>query len=143
MTFEFEAKGTRHEGRTERIEQHKIGDDLVYHRNPRNQFDKQCIEILDSKKANLGNVPAELSEYISPCVDGKKVKISGSISSIKARAARGPKAQKAELHCLINISPTDQKNPIKWLLDSRIKYLKNEKSTLEIRGRCKIRYLDK
>lgn len=143
MTFEFEAKGTRHEGRTERIEQHKIGDALVYHRNPRNQFDKQCIEILDSKKENLGNVPAELSEYISPCVDGKKVKISGSISSIKARAARGPKAQKAELHCLINISPTDQKNPIKWLLDSRIKYLKNEKSTLEIRGRCKIRYPDK
>lgn len=140
MTFVFEAKGTAYEGRTDRIEQHNTGDTLIYHRNPRNKFDKQCIEILDSKKSNLGNVPAELSEYISPLIDGKKVGISGSIFNIKTRVQRGPKAQKAELSCLINISPTDQKNPMKWLLDGRIKYLKDKKSTLEIMGRCKIYY---
>ena len=103
MAFVFEAQGTAYEGRTDRIEQHNAGDVLIYSRNPRNKFDKQCIEILDDKKSNLGNVPAQLSKYISPLIDAGKVKISGSISSIETRTQRGSKAQKAKLYCFISI----------------------------------------
>lgn len=143
MTFVFEAEGTAYKGQTDCIEQHNAGDILIYHRNPRRRSDKQCIEIYDAKESNLGNVPAELSEYISPLIDEGKVKISGSIYGIETRAQRGSKAKKAKLYCFINISPTDQKNPMKWLLDSRIKYLKDKKSFIEIGGHCKLRYLSK
>lgn len=143
MAFVFEAQGTAYEGRTDHIEQHNAGDILIYHRNPRNKFDKQCIEILDAKKSNLGNVPAQLSKYISPLIDTGKVKISGSISSIETRAQRGSKAQKAKMYCFISLLPTDQKSPMKWLLDSRIKYLKDEKSSVEVMGHCELRYSNK
>ena len=142
MTFVFAAVGTAYEGRSDRIEQHHAGDVLIYHRNPHSKFDKQCIEILDSKKSNLGNVPAELSKYISPLIDTGKVKISGSISNSETRAQRGSKTKKAELFCFISILPTDQNNPMKWLLDSRIKYLKDEKINVEVIGNCKLRYSD-
>lgn len=143
MAFVFEAQGTAYEGRTDRIEQHNAGDVLIYSRNPRNKFDKQCIEILDDKKSNLGNVPAQLSKYISPLIDAGKVKISGSISSIETRTQRGSKAQKAKLYCFISILPTNQKSPMKWLLDSRIKYLKDEKIRVEVMGHCELRYSNK
>lgn len=103
MTFIFAAVGTAYEGRADRIEQHNEKDVLIYHRNPHSKFDKQCIEILDSKKSNLGNVPAELSKYISPLIHAGKVKISDSIASIETRAQRGPKTKKAELFCSISI----------------------------------------
>lgn len=143
MAFVFEAQGTAYEGRTDSIEQHNAGDVLIYSRNPRNKFDKQCIEILDDKKSNLGNVPAQLSKYISPLIDAGKVKISGSISSIETRTQRGSKAQKAKLYCFISILPTNQKSPMKWLLDSRIKYLKDEKIRVEVMGHCELRYSNK
>lgn len=142
MSFEFEAVGTLYEGRTERIEQHRAGDSLTYCRNPQNDYDKSCIEILDVHKESLGNMPSELCNYISPLIDKKKVTISGHVASIETRAQRGKNAQKARLHCAISIHPTDCDNPLNWLLDNRIEYLKNEYGILEVAGGCKIRYTE-
>lgn len=136
MSFVFEVAGTAYEGRTERIERHSPGDAIFYHRDPQNKYDKNCIEIVDEKGENLGNMPAKFSEHIAPLLDGKIIEARGSIAKIEPRVQRGAKARGAAMHCLITICPTDKNNPVKWLLDNRMECLKREKAF----GRSKIRY---
>lgn len=136
MSFVFEVAGTAYEGRTERIERHSPGDAIFYHRDPQNKYDKNCIEIVDEKGENLGNMPAKLSEHIAPLLDGKIIEARGSIAKIEPRAQRGAKARGAAMHCLITICPTDKNNLVKWLFDNRMEYLKHEK----FYGSSEIRY---
>lgn len=135
MTLDFYAEGTLYEGRTERIEQHSEGDLLVYQRQPRNEFDKNYIGIVDQAGKSLGSMPASLSASIAPLVDKKVVNIeAGHIKAIKTRAQRGPQAKKAEICCSLTLRPVNKKDPWGWIIKDRLQFLKKSREEINLFG---------
>ncbi len=106
MILRFEVKGTRYEGRSERIEKINVGDKIIVKREPDNIFNSNNFGIFDGKVRNLGNMPADLCNALAPLFDAGDVKIIDSfVSFVEPISKRSRYAKKGvlfvEIHLLI------------------------------------------
>lgn len=77
----FEVKGTRYDGRTERIEFVKTGEPVQIVRDPENRFNPNNFRILNGKGDDLGNMPAELCNVAAPLYDRGLLSVNESVIS--------------------------------------------------------------
>ena len=94
----FEAKGTRYEGRTERIEKIKLGDEVKVTRDEKNQFNRNNFLLLTKKGADLGCMPAELCDVIAPLYDENNIVFEKTeVSFVEPISKRSRHAKQAVL----------------------------------------------
>ena len=109
ILLRFEAKGTRYEGRTERIENVRAGDTLKLVREIRNEYNPNNITIQAVNGQNLGNLPATLCNALAPLLDeGKAVIEKATVSFVEPISKRGRHAKQSilfvETHIRLKLS---------------------------------------
>ena len=98
LIMKFEAKGTRYEGRTERIEKVKLGDEVQIVRDSENVFNPNNFAILTPKGISLGHMPAELCNAIAPLYDKELLTFErASVSYVEPISKRSRHAKQAVL----------------------------------------------
>lgn len=94
----FEARGTRYDGRTERIEKIKSGDPIQIVRDEANKFNTNNFILCTGKGQNVGNMPAELCNAIAPLYDmGAVTIVSAKVSFVEPISKRSRHAKQAIL----------------------------------------------
>ena len=106
VLLRFEAKGTRYEGRTERIENVKTGDPIRVVRDEKNEFNPNNFRLLTAKGKDVGNIPAELCNAIAPMYDNGDLTVEeSSVSFVEPISRRSRYAKQAmlfvELRCKV------------------------------------------
>lgn len=98
VLLQFEAAGTRYEGRTERIETVHVGDTLHILRDKENTYNSNNFSIITDDDRNVGNMPAELCNVIAPLYDsGYLVLEHAEVSYTEPISIRSRYAKKAVL----------------------------------------------
>lgn len=98
LVLRFEVKGTRYEGRTERIEKIKLGDEVKVTRDEKNQFNRNNFLLLTKKGADLGCMPAELCDVIAPLYDENNIVFEKTeVSFVEPISKRSRHAKQAVL----------------------------------------------
>lgn len=98
LLIRFESKGTRYDGRTERIEKVRIGDKVKIVREPTNQFNHNNFMLLTDKDHSIGNMPAEICNAIAPLYDEGVLSIEdASVSFVDPISKRNRHAKQAVL----------------------------------------------
>lgn len=92
---EIEVAGTQYEGRSERIENVKVGDRLKLVREPDNEYDKNAIDIRN-EIGSLGHIPIEITGDLASLLD-LGIPCAAIVTEVIPRSARGAKARKAIL----------------------------------------------
>ena len=85
--------GTTQEGRPDRIEQLKIGDEVRFVREPDNPYDTNAIDVR-SEQGSLGHVHGEIAKFLSPLMDQGILKITAKVASMTTRKQRSARAKK-------------------------------------------------
>ena len=94
----FDARGTRYEGRTERIERVIEGDPVQIVRDNENQYNSNNFMLLTMQGQNLGNMPAELCNAIAPLYDtGDLLFTESTVSYVEPISKRSRHARQAVL----------------------------------------------
>ena len=94
----FESKGTRYEGRTERIERVCVGDSIRVVRDFDNPYNSNNFVLLTEKDHDVGYMPAELCNAVAPLYDtGKLEFLSAKVSFVEALSKRSRYAKQAIL----------------------------------------------
>lgn len=105
VLLRFEARGTRYEGRTERIEEITVGTPIILLRDAKNAFNSNNFIIQDSKGHNLGNMPAELCNAIAPLYDCELLSFDESyVSFVEPISKRSRYAKQAILFVELSAS---------------------------------------
>ena len=103
FTIQFEARGTRYDGRTEQIEQVHVNDGIVIVREKDNPFNSNNFTLFTLNHKNVGNMPAELCNVIAPLYDeGCLVIDSASVSFVEPITKRSRYAKQAVLFVELN-----------------------------------------
>lgn len=98
LRLRFEARGTRYEGRTERIENVHVGDPILIVRDPDNQYNSNNFILQTEKSQDVGNMPAELCNAIAPLYDNGDLEIlSAKVSFVEPISKRSRYAKQAVL----------------------------------------------
>ena len=98
MVLRFEARGTRYEGRTERIENVCLGDEIRVMRDNQNPYNSNNFVLLDRRGQNLGNMAATLCNALAPLYDsGNAVFEKAVVSFVEPISKRGRHAKQAML----------------------------------------------
>ncbi len=98
ILLRFEAKGTRYDGRTERIEKVKLEDPIVIMREKENPFNSNNFKLLTQKGRDVGNMPAELCNAIAPLYDcGVLEFMESKVSFVEPISKRSRHAKQAML----------------------------------------------
>lgn len=108
ILLQFEARGTRYEGRTEQIEKVKIGDEIKVIRDKENKYNSNNFTFATRKDKNVGNMPAELCNVIAPLYDQGELIITESVVSyVEPITKRNRHAKQAvlfvQLKCVLNL----------------------------------------
>ena len=104
IVLRFEAKGTRYEDRTERIEQVHLGDEIRVVREKTNPFNPNNFTLLTAKGKNVGNMPAELCNAIAPLYDQGSIVFEGaSVSFVEPISKRSRYAKQAILFVALEL----------------------------------------
>lgn len=69
MILRFEVRGTRYEGRTERIEHVHAGDEICVIRDKQNTYNHNNFAIKTKDGFSVGNMPTDLCNAIAPLYD--------------------------------------------------------------------------
>ncbi|MBM6914988.1 hypothetical protein H6B33_06180 [Gemmiger formicilis] len=94
----FEAKGTRHEGRTEQIEKVKVDDLLQIKRDKNNIYNSNNFRIFTKNNRDVGNMPANLCNVLAPLYDKNEVQFSSArVSYVEPLSTRSRHAKQAVL----------------------------------------------
>ena len=94
----FEARGTRYEGRTEKLEKVKVGDVINVARVAQNPYNPNNFRLLTSRDRDVGNMPAELCNAIAPLFDEGTLKFSNAcVSYVEPLSKRNRHAKQAVL----------------------------------------------
>ena len=113
VCLRFEAKGTRYEGRTARLEHVSAGDPICIERDPENTFNPNNFRLLTAKKANVGNMPASLCNALAPLYDEDTVRItSAKASFVEPISKRSRHARQAILFVEMRLAVDSSKLPI-------------------------------
>ena len=98
VLLQFEAAGTRYEGRTERIESVHIGDALHILRDKDNVYNSNNFTIVTDDERNVGNFPAVLCNAAAPLYDnGDLIFEHAEVSYVEPVSVRSRYAKKAVL----------------------------------------------
>ena len=98
MLLRFEVRGTRYEGRTERIERVQTGDTLRILRDPDNRYNPNNFMIYSSQGHDLGNMPATLCDALAPLYDAGVVVLQyARVSYVEPISRRSRHAKQAIL----------------------------------------------
>lgn len=98
MTLRFEARGTRYEGRTERMERVREGEEILVIRDAGNPFNTNNFALSDARGQNLGNMAATLCNALAPLYDaGYAVFEKAFVSFVEPISRRGRHAKQAIL----------------------------------------------
>lgn len=113
--FVLKVVGTQYEGRADRIEDLSQGDTILIRREPENNYDPNCLAVLNSKGESLGTIGAEDAEMISPVIDDAGYTISNAfVSSVVPVSRQGAKAKTVDLLVSFELVPPGAKqNTIK------------------------------
>ena len=69
LLLRFESRGTRYDGRSERIERLQVGNPIAVRRDPENPYNPNNFVLLTESGEDVGNMPAELCNAIAPLYD--------------------------------------------------------------------------
>lgn len=98
VMLRFESKGTRYEGRTERIETVPEGAQIILERDPENPYNHNNYILLTAEKQDVGNMPAELCNAIAPLQDaGLLIWEDAKVSFVEPISQRNRHAKQAIL----------------------------------------------
>ena len=98
VVMRFDARGTRYEGRTERIERVIEGDPVQVVRDKENLYNTNNFTLLTLRGQNLGNMPAELCNVIAPLYDDGILSFTEStVSYVEPISKRSRHAKQAVL----------------------------------------------
>lgn len=98
VLLRFESRGTRYEGRTEQLENVKLGDEIRVTRDRENPYNHNNFLLLSAKGRDLGCMPAELCNVIAPLYDmGSLVFESAKVSFVEPISQRNRHAKQAVL----------------------------------------------
>ena len=108
LLLRFDARGTRYDGRSERIEKVRAGDRIRLRRDPGNAFNPNNFVLLTEKGNDVGNMPAELCNAVAPLYDaGALTVLSASVSFVEPLSRRSRHARQAvlfiELRCRLMV----------------------------------------
>ena len=96
--LELEIMGTRYEGRSERIEHIKQGDEIIVVRDKENEYSDLNLAVFNKNNESLGKISARVCEVISPLLDKGFLKIIDTkVSHVEPLSQRGPRCKKALL----------------------------------------------
>ena len=131
IDFSFEVVGTQFEGRSQRIENVKVGQGMNIKREPNNEYDSMAISINDLEGNSLGHVPAYIVEFLSPLIDAGEVVISeAKVYEVQPLSKRSARAKKAILEVMLtirfNITEYDSLDYVRTQGDSEISEMDNE-----------------
>lgn len=110
---EIEVSGTQYEGRSERIEHVKVGDELKLVREPDNAYDKNAID-LQNALGSLGHLPAHIVGKLSPLMDLGLVNCTAIVSDVLPLSKRSSRAKKAILKVYLKytrVQKVEERNP--------------------------------
>lgn len=98
FVLSFESRGTRYEGRTERIEKVNINDEVRVTREETNTYNHNNFLLLTNKGQDIGCMPAELCNVIAPLYDeGSIVFEEAMVSYVEPISKRNRHAKQAVL----------------------------------------------
>lgn len=98
ILLRFEVKGTRYEGRTERIENVTVGMPVHLVRDRENAYNSKNFMIMTPKGKDLGNMPAALCNVIAPLYDGgNALFVKSTVSFVDPISKRSRHAKQAVL----------------------------------------------
>ena len=98
LVLHFESKGTRYDGRTERIEKVKLGDEVKVIREEANPYNHNNFLLLTRKNRDIGCMPAELCNVIAPLYDeGSMIFEGAKVSFVEPISIRNRHAKQAVL----------------------------------------------
>lgn len=104
LTIQFEAKGTRYEGRTEQIEKVRVGDAISVIRDTENSYNPNNFMLLTEKGHDVGNMPAELCNAVAPLFDaGELVFEHASVCFVEPISKRSRHAKQAVLFVRLEV----------------------------------------
>ena len=110
--------GTTQEGRPDRIEQLKIGDEVRFVREPDNPYDTNAIDVR-SEQGSLGHVHGEIAKFLSPLMDQGILKITAKVASMTTRKQRSARAKKPllDISCVYTLQKDGEEKQITKLTD--------------------------
>lgn len=98
ILLRFESKGTRYEGRSERIERVSKGDQIIIVRDAENPYNSNNFVLHTSRGQDVGNMPAELCNVIAPLYDDGKLSFEdAAVSFVEPISKRSRHARQAML----------------------------------------------
>ncbi len=98
IMLRFESKGTRYEGRTERIETLSKGTPITLVRDPGNAYNHNNYILMTETQQDVGNMPADLCNAVAPLQDeGLLVWKSACVSYVEPISRRSRYAKQAIL----------------------------------------------
>ena len=105
LLLRFESRGTRYEGRSERIEGVKAGDAVRVVRDAENPYNRNNFRLF-TDRGDVGNMPAELCNAIAPLYDAEELTfLRAAVSYVEPLSARSRHAKQAvlfvELRCTL------------------------------------------
>lgn len=110
--------GTTQEGRPDRIEQLKIGDEVRFVREPDNPYDTNAIDVR-SEQGSLGRVHGEIAKFLSPLMDQGILKITAKVASMTTRKQRSARAKKPllDISCVYTLQKDGEEKQFTKLTD--------------------------
>ena len=98
ILLRFESKGTRYEGRTDRIEHVLVGDVIHVTRDYQNSYNRNNFVLLTERGHDVGYMPAELCNAIAPLYDcGELNFVEAKVSYVEPISRRSRYAKNAIL----------------------------------------------
>lgn len=110
--------GTTQEGRPDRIEQLKIGEEVRFVREPDNPYDTNAINAM-SDQGSLGHVHGEIAKFLSPLMDQGILKITAKVASMTTRKQRSARAKKPllDISCVYTLQKDGEEKQFTKLTD--------------------------
>ena len=107
LLLRFESRGTRYEGRSDRIERVRIGDAVRVVGDPGNAFNKNNFLLFTDRGGDVGNMPAELCNAVAPLYDEGDLEFrEAKVSYVEPLSSRSRHAKQAvlfvELRCVLD-----------------------------------------
>lgn len=100
----IEIAGTQYEGRSQRLEGCAVGDNVRLVRESHNQYSSNTIAVTTTGGESLGNLPAQVSEPLSPLLDAGYATLGDArISYLLPLSKRGGRARKAILYVTFDV----------------------------------------
>lgn len=110
--------GTMYQGRPDRIEQLKIGEEVCFVREPDNLYDANAIDVV-SDQGSLGHVHGELAKFLAPLMDRGILQITAKVEAMTTRKQRSARAKKPllDISCVYTLQKDGEEKQFAKLTD--------------------------